>query len=166
MIPVTNCCINRIKIGAQQSYKNLTMFPLIITYSTPRNCLAWMAPLSGCITKRNQSTQNAIRNHSNGRKIASWDYIEQFARVDGQIGAIFLINGKLADIIRLHSTEAFKYSFIKIVEFYAKKADDDYDPKIDLTSSKLERTNFLKYPVDFGINIKSHPGSNQNLAYN
>jgi hypothetical protein len=98
--------------------------------------------------------------------MASWDYIEQFARVDGQIGAIFLINGKLAGIIRLHNPEAFKSSFIKIVEFYAKKADDGYDPQIDPTPSKFDMTNFIKSPADHGIKGKSQPLSNQNLVYN
>ncbi len=166
MIPVTNCCINRIKIGAQQSYKNLTMFPLLTSYTTSGNNLTIIERLSNCNTEQNGSNHDAIRNYGNGLKLAAWDYIEQFARVDDQIGAIFLINGKLAGIVRLHSPEAFKYSFIKIVECYAKRADDEYDPKINLELSKFKITNFLKNPVDSRIKIKSNPGSNQNLAYN
>ena len=146
---------NRIKIGAQQSYKNLTMFPLLSSYTISGNNLPVIERLSNYNTEQNGSNHDAIRNYGNGLKLAAWDYIEQFARVDGQIGAIFLINGKLAGIVRLHSPEAFKYSFIKIVECYAKRADGEYDPKTDLTSSKLEMTNFLKTPVDSGIEIQS-----------
>ena len=144
----------RIKIGAQQSYKNLTIFPLLSNNTIPPNSLTMIAPLSKCNTEQNRSACNTIRYHSNNRKTAAWDYIEQFARVDGQMGAIFLINGKLAGMVCFRSPEEFKKSFIKIVECYARKADDEYDPKIDLTSSKFEMTNFLKTPVDSGIEIQ------------
>ena len=155
MIEMIKSYENRIKIGAQQSYKNLTMFPLLSSYTISGNNLTIIERLSNCNTEQNGSNHDAIRNYGNGLKLAAWDYIEQFARVDDQIGAIFLINGKLAGIVRLHSPEAFKYSFIKIVENYARKADDEYDPKIDPKSSKFEMMNFLKTPVDSGIEIQS-----------
>ena len=158
MIQVTNSYKNRIKIGAQQTYKNLTMFPLLSSYTTSGNNLAMIERLSNCKTAQNQSTYNAVQNHGNDRITASYDYIEQFARVDGQIGAIFLINGKLTGIVCLHGPEAFKKSFIKLVECYARKADDEYDPKIDPKSSKSEVINFLKMPVDSGIEIQSATG--------
>ena len=56
------------------------------------------------------------------RGTASLDYMEQFARVDGQIGAIFLVNGKIAGMIYFDRPDIFEKSFIKIVECYAKKA--------------------------------------------
>ena len=158
MIQVTNSYKNRIKIGAQQSYKNLTMFPLLASYTSSGNNLAMIERLSNCKTAQNQSTYNAVQNHGNDRITASWDYIEQFARVDGQIGAIFLINGKLAGIVCLQGPEAFKKSFIQLVECYARKADDEYDPKIDPKSSKSEVINFLKMPVDSQIEIQSATG--------
>ena len=165
MIQVTNCYKNRIKIGAQQSYKNFTMFPLLTSYSIPCNCLTMMESLSKCHIEQNRLPYNTIRNHNNDRITTSWDYIEQFARVDGQIGAIFLINGKLADMVCVQSPEAFKKSFIKIVECYAKKADNEYDPKIDPKSSNSEVINFLKPPVNSGIDIQpAAEGSDQNLA--
>ena len=167
MTQVTNCNRNRIKIGAQQSYKNFTMFPLLTSYSIPCKCLTMMESLSKCNNEQNRLPYNTIRNLNSDRITTAWDYIEQFARVDGQIGAIFLINGKLAGLVYFQSPEAFKKSFIKIVESYAKKADDEYDPKIDLKTSKSEMINFLKMPVDSGVEIQSAAEeSNQILALN
>ena len=154
MMKITNCYKNKINLGAQQSYKNLTMFPLLASYSISHDCLTMIERLSNCNTKQ-KSVCNTIRNHANNRITASWDYIQQFARVDDQIGAIFLINGKLAGMICFRSTELFKKSFIKLVECYSKMADEEYDPKIDLTSSKFEMINFLKAPVDSWIEIQS-----------
>ena len=167
MREITNCFKNGIKIGAQQSYKNLTMFPLLASDSIPRVCLTMIAPSSKCNTEQNRSACNTVRYHGIDLKMAAWDYTEQFARVDGQIGAIFLINGKLAGIVCLHCPDAFKKSFIKIVECYAKKADDEYDPKINPKSSNSEVINFLKMPIDSRMEMQSATeGFNQNLAYN
>jgi hypothetical protein len=155
MTKIKSCYKNKINLGAQQSYKNLTMLPLIASYSISRDCLTMIERLSNCNTKQNRSVYNTIRNRANNRITASWDYIEQFARVDDQIGAIFLVNGKLAGMVCFRSTETFKKSFIKIVEWYSKMADEEYDPKNDLTSSKFEMINFLKAPIDSGIKIQS-----------
>jgi len=158
MTEITNCFNNKIKMGAQQSYKNLTMFPLLTSYSIPGNYLTMNEPLLKCNPEQNRSTYNTIRNQGNDRITAAWDYIEQFARVDGQIGAIFLINGKLAGVVCFRDPEAFIKSFIKIVECYAKKSDDEYDPAIDLKSSKSDVINSLKTPIDPHIEIQSTAG--------
>ena len=92
------------------------------------------------------------------RGTASLDYMEQFARVDGQIGAIFLVNGKIAGMIYFDRPDIFEKSFIKIVECYAKKAVDKFDPKMDLRSSKPVVISFLKTPVESGIEIQSAAG--------
>ena len=91
MTEKTNSYKNKIKVGAQQSYKNLTMFPLLTGYSISGNNLTMSESLSKFNTEQNPSTYDSIRHYSNDRT-TSWDYIEQFARVGGQIGAIFLIN--------------------------------------------------------------------------
>ncbi len=136
MTQVTNCYNNRIKIGAQQSYKNLTMFPLLTSFSISCNCLTLMESLSKCNIEQNRLPYNTILNHNLDRITTSWDYVEQFARVDGQIGAVFLIDGKLAGMVCCQSLEAFNRSFIKIVECYAKKADNGYDPKFEVITGR------------------------------
>jgi len=158
MTEKTNCFKNKIKIGAQQSYKNLTMFPLLIGYSISGNNLAMIESLSKFSNEQNRATYDTIRHHGNERITASWDYIEQFARVDAQIGAIFLINGKSVGMVCCRSPEAFKKSFIKIVECYAKKADGEYDPTMDLKSLKSEVIISLKTPSDSRIDIQSTAG--------
>jgi hypothetical protein len=119
MTEKTNCYKNKIKMGAQQSYKNLTMFPLLTSCSISGKNLTMIEPLSNCNTEQNLLTYNTIQYHGNDRITTSWDYIEQFARVDGQIGAIFLINGKSTGRVCCRSPEAFKKTFIKIVECYS-----------------------------------------------
>lgn len=210
--------LDQIKIGAEQSYKNLAMFPLLSSFSFPCNCLPKNESLqndiiekdaidknrsnpkrkvinksneivlisngkksAGVIQKRsinntvlippeetdlilekcadqNQSYCIPNRNYSNKRGTASLDYMEQFARVDGQIGAIFLVNGKIAGMIYFDRPDIFEKSFIKIVECYAKKAVDKFDPKMDLRSSKPVVISFLKTPVESGIEIQSAAG--------
>ena len=163
---IMNSYKTNIKMGAQQSYKNLTMFPLLTGYSTLGNFLTMFEPLSKCNPGTYQSTYNTIRNRGNDHKTPSRDYIEQFARVDGQIGAIFLINGKFAGIVCLHGPEVFKKSFIRIVECYSKKAEDEYDPTMDLISPESAVINFLKMPIDSGNEIQlTAEGSNQNRAW-
>jgi hypothetical protein len=158
MTEITNCYKNKIKMGAQQSYKNLTMFPLLTSYSISGNNLTMIEPLSKFNTEPNRSTYDTIRYHGHDRITASWDYIEQFARVEGQIGAIFLINGKLAGMVCFQSTEGFKKSFIKIVECYAKKADVEYDSTMDMISSKSDIRDGLKAPFASCIEIQSTAG--------
>ena len=203
--------LDKINVGAEQSYKNLTMFPLLSNISIPWSYLTKNASLSNDLiekeavdkhrstTKRkvlnkskemdlilggenkagvnqdrgvndtlliqrketvlipekctvqNQSSSNSNRNYSNERCTGSWVYMEQFARVDGQIGAIFLINGKIAGMVYFASPETFEKSFIKIVECYAKKAVDKFSPKMVLKSSKPEVINFLQTPYNYRI---------------
>ena len=142
------------------------MFPLLSDYSIPFKYLTMHEAPSNDLIERDAMDEIklvpkfkvASISDDNDCFAASWDYIEQFARVNGQIGAIFLINGKLAGMVCFRSPEAFKKSFIKIVECYSKKADDEYDPKIDPKSSKSEVINFLKTPVDSRIEIQSAAG--------
>ena len=218
--------LDKINIGAEQSYKNLAMFPLLSGYSIPCNYLTMDEAFSNDMierspiardnsvpelkvinksnemvlisdgeksagAKQNRSVSKTIlnpvketveipekcgehsqwscntnRNTSNERVAASWNYIEQFARVDGQIGAIFLINGKIAGTVCFSGPEAFKISFIKIVECHAKKAAYEFDPTMDLKSSKSEVINFLKTPNDFPIETNRQQGWKQSLAFN
>jgi hypothetical protein len=111
----------KIKIGAEQSYKNLAMFPLLSDYSISSKYLTMNEALSNGLIERDSMDEIKsvpkfkIANISddNDCVAASWDYIEQFARVDGQIGVIFLINGKIAGMVCLDRTKTFEISFIK-----------------------------------------------------
>jgi len=69
------------------------------------------------------------------------DYLQNFAMVDSQIGAIFLINGKVVGMDCFGKPETFAKTFKKIVESYALDAIDWYDSK---KTSKTKVNNFLK----------------------
>ena len=139
---------DKLKIGAEQSYKNLAMFPLLSGFSTQGNdrpmdesdmislkCVGWK-----------RTVRDPNRNYQDGCCRSSWHYIEQFARVDRQIGAIFLINGKIAGMVYCDTHQAFENSFISMVECYAKKAVDEFSPKIVLGSLKPEVINYMQSP--------------------
>jgi hypothetical protein len=156
----------KIKIGAEQSYKNLAMFPLLSDYSISSKYLTMNEALSNGLIERDSMDEIksvpkfkiADISDDNDCVAASWDYIEQFARVDGQIGAIFLINGKIAGMVCLDRTKIFEISFIKIVECYAKKAVAEFDSATDLKSLRSEVTNFLRTPSNSRVETQSITG--------
>ena len=205
----------KIKIGPEQSYKNLTMFPLLSGFSSRGNYLSMNESLSNNIidnnwidknrstTKhmpiskpielvplldgqssagvnqnwrdsdtavtyekktdlmvdkraaQNRTLYDSNRNSGSEGCASSWDYLEQFARVDSQIGAIFLINGKIAGLICFDSPAAFEKSFMNIVECYAKKAVDEFSLKIMPKSLKPEVINYLRAPNNAWIETRS-----------
>jgi len=83
------------------------------------------------------------------------DYLENFAMVDSQIGAIFLINGKVVGMDCFGKAETFEKTFKKIVESYALDAIDWYDEKVGSKSSKIKVNNLLKTANDAEVEI--HP---------
>jgi hypothetical protein len=86
------------------------------------------------------------------------DYLENFAMVDSQIGAIFLINGKVVGMDCFGKTETFEKTFKKIVESYALDAIDWYDEKAESKRSKTKVTNFLKTANDAQVETHSSVG--------
>jgi len=83
------------------------------------------------------------------------DYLDNFVMVDSQIGAIFLINGKVVGMDCFGKAETFEKTFKKIVESYALNAIDWYDEKVGSRSSKTKAKNFLKMTNDAQVEI--HP---------
>ena len=83
------------------------------------------------------------------------DYLENFAMVDSQIGAIFLINGKVVGMDCFGKAETFEKTFKKIVESYALDAIDWYDEKVESKRSKAKVNNFLKTAND--AQVETHP---------
>ena len=83
------------------------------------------------------------------------DYLENFAMMDSQIGAIFLINGKVVGMDCFGKAETFEKTFKKIVESYALDAIDWYDGKVESKRSKTKVNNFLKTAND--VQVETHP---------
>jgi hypothetical protein len=83
------------------------------------------------------------------------DYLENFAMVDSQIGAIFLINGKVVGMDCFGKTHTFEKTFKKIVESYALDAIDWYNEKTESKISKTKVTSFLNTAND--AQMETHP---------
>ena len=83
------------------------------------------------------------------------DYLENFAMIDSQIGAIFLINGKVVGMDCFGKAETFEKTFKKIVESYALDAIDWYDEKVESKRPKTKVNNFLKTTND--VPVEMHP---------
>jgi hypothetical protein len=83
------------------------------------------------------------------------DYLENFAMVDSQIGAIFLINGKVVGMDCFGKPETFEKTFKKIIESYALDAIDWFDSKVESKASKTKVKNFVKTANE--AQVETHP---------
>ena len=83
------------------------------------------------------------------------DYLENFAMVDSQIGAIFLINGKVVGMDCFGKSETFEKTFKKIIESYALDAIDWFDSKVESKASKTKVKTFLKTANE--AQVETHP---------
>ena len=81
------------------------------------------------------------------------EYLEKFTMLDSQIGAVFLINGKVVGMDCFGKAETFKKTFKKLVESYALDAIDWYDEKAEAKRSKTMANNFLKTANDARVEI-------------
>ena len=105
--------------------------------------------------RKAQSDSMAMAEIYRKERPAIKDYLENFAMVDSQIGAIFLINGKVVGMNCFGKPETFGKIFKKIVESYALDAIDWYDEKAESKRSKTKVTNFLKAAID--AQVEMHP---------
>ena len=72
------------------------------------------------------------------------EYVQPFHLIDSQIGAVFMINGKVAGTDAFGKPETFSKVFKKLLESYALDAIDWYDPKQESKALKSEVTKFQK----------------------
>jgi len=71
-------------------------------------------------------------------------YIKEFHLIDSQIGAIFMINGKVAGMDAFGRSETFSKIFKKLLESYALDAIDWYEEGKEYKALKSEVTKFRK----------------------
>ena len=102
----------------------------------------------------NGSTHKDNQYHGRDHVNALRDYLEHFARVDSQIGVLFMINGKVAGMECFGRAEVLKARFMKMIESYAETAIDRFDPKINLRSSKAEAISFLQMAKESRVQTK------------
>lgn len=72
------------------------------------------------------------------------EYVKHFSLINSQIGAIFMINGKVVGLDAFGKPGTFSKIFKKLLESYALDAIDWYDPEKDYKALKSEVTRFQK----------------------
>ncbi len=72
------------------------------------------------------------------------EYVQPFHLIDSQIGAVFMINGKVAGTDAFGKPGTFSKVFKKLLESYALDAIDWYDPHQEQKALKSEVTKFQK----------------------
>jgi hypothetical protein len=72
------------------------------------------------------------------------EYVKHFKLIDSQVGAIFMIDGKVAGLDSFGKPEFFSKIFKKLVESYALDAIDWFDPEKEHKVLKSEVTRFMK----------------------
>jgi hypothetical protein len=93
--------------------------------------------------------------------------LEHFARVDSQVGVLFVINGKVAGMDCFGRPEVLEKTFMKMLEGYAQDASDNFDPPMKLKSSKAEAMDFLQMAKGARAHIKqsARPATGCRLKY-
>jgi hypothetical protein len=72
------------------------------------------------------------------------EYVKDFHLIDSQVGAIFMINGKVAGMDAFGRPDTFSKVFKKLLESYALDAIDWYGPDKEHKALKSEVTKFRK----------------------
>ncbi|MCJ7686842.1 MAG: hypothetical protein MUO68_21385 [Desulfobacteraceae bacterium] len=72
------------------------------------------------------------------------EYVKHFRLINSQVGAIFMINGKVVGLDAFGKPGTFSKVFKKLLESYALDAIDWYDPDKEHKALKSEATRFRK----------------------
>jgi len=83
------------------------------------------------------------------------EYVKPFRIITSQVGAIFMINGKVVGMDAFGKPGTFSEVFKKLLESYALDAIDWYDPDKEQKAFKSEVTKFRKAALAAGA--ESHP---------
>jgi hypothetical protein len=89
------------------------------------------------------------------------EYAGHFGMIDSQVGAIFMINGKVVGMDGFGKADSFSKTFRKLVESYALDAVDWYDPDKKVKALKSEVTGFLK--ASQAAQVERHPAVGQGI---
>jgi hypothetical protein len=72
------------------------------------------------------------------------EYVKHFRLIDGQVGAVFMINGKVVGLDTFGKADSFSKIFKKLVESYTLDAIDWFDSKKEHKALRSEVSKFLK----------------------
>ena len=82
-------------------------------------------------------------------------YVKHFRLIDSQVGAIFMINGKVVGLDAFGKPGTFSKVFKKLLESYSLDAIDWYDPDKDHKALKSEVSRFQKFALS--ANAETRP---------
>ena len=83
------------------------------------------------------------------------DYTRHFSQTGSQIGAVFMINGRVVGMDCFGKPETFEKVFEKLVESYALDAIDTPEPKKGLEVERDQAMEFVHSPTT--CNVEPHP---------
>jgi hypothetical protein len=83
------------------------------------------------------------------------EYVDHFRLTEGQVGAVFMINGKVAGMDAFGKAETFSKVFRKLMESYALDAIDWLNAESEVKVLKSKVTDFLK--TVNSSKVKAHP---------
>ena len=86
------------------------------------------------------------------------DYVSHFRLIDSQVGAIFMINGKVVGLDSFGKPESFSKVFGKLVESYALDAIDWFEPEKEHKALKSEVTKFQKSALSASAEARTTVG--------
>jgi hypothetical protein len=91
------------------------------------------------------------------------EYTRNFQVIEGQLGAIFLIDGQVVGMDSFGKPETFSKVFKKLLESYALDAIDQYNPQEEGKVSKSKVTDLIKSVRSAEIEIRPSVGLGQDL---
>jgi hypothetical protein len=83
------------------------------------------------------------------------EYVKHFKLIDGQVGAVFMIDGKVVGLDSLGKAGSFSKIFKKLVESYALDAVDWFEPELEFKAMRSDVTKFLK--ASQSAHVDAHP---------
>jgi len=108
--------------------------------------------------KKNRSPHDINRTCRRKQVESSRDYLEHFARVDFQVGAVFVINDKAAGMNCFGGPDVLEKTFMKMMDGYASEAADKFDPEMNLKSSRVVAVDFLQIAKESLVQKNGQPG--------
>jgi hypothetical protein len=91
------------------------------------------------------------------------EYTRNFRPIEGQVGAAFLIDGKVAGIDSFGKSDTFSKVFKKLLESYALDAIDQYNPQKEVKVLKCQATDLIKEAQSAPIESRPSVGLGMDL---
>ena len=85
------------------------------------------------------------------------EYVKHFRLIDSQVGAIFMINGKVVGLDAFGKPGTFSIVFKKLLESYSLDAIDWYDPDKEHKALKSEVTRFQESALSATASAETRP---------